>query len=167
VQAQEAIHLSSGYRPGCIGRITELHARYYTAKAGFGAAFEAQVARELAEFCVRYIQDRDGLWLAGDGDRIEGSIAIDGAGSAEHGAHLRWFIVADGARGRGVGAALLGAALAFCRARVYRRVYLWTFAGLDVARHLYEKNGFRLACSQRGCRWGTEVEEQLFTRGDV
>jgi RimJ/RimL family protein N-acetyltransferase len=56
----------------------------------------------------------------------------------------------------------------FCRARGYDRVYLWTFEGLDAARHLYEKAGFRLAQQQRGRQWGTEVNEQRFElRGDA
>ena len=36
------LHL--GYRPGCIGRIAELHALYYASTVGFGVAFEAKVA---------------------------------------------------------------------------------------------------------------------------
>ena len=82
----------------------------------------------------------------------------------EGGAHLRWFITADDVRGKGVGNALLAAAMAFCRARGYARVYLWTFDGLDAARHLYEKFGFQLAQQQRGSQWGVEVDEQRFER---
>lgn len=76
---------------------------------------------------------------------------------------LRWFIASDESRGKGVGALMLGAALAFCRTKAYRRVYLWTFDGLHAARHLYEKHGFMLARTQRGSQWGKEVHEQLFT----
>ena len=174
-----AIH--QGYLPGAIGRIAALHAHYYHRHAGFGVAFEAKVARELAGFCERYDSARDGLWLAlkdGPGDdtkanggahRIEGAIAIDGprAGneheSSEPGsAHLRWFITSDQTRGSGTGTALLDAALTFCRAQSYARVYLWSFEGLHAARHLYEKAGFRLVQQQRGTQWGTEVNEQRF-----
>jgi hypothetical protein len=52
--------------------------------------------------------------------------------------------------------------MAFCRLRQYQRVYLWTFEGLNAARHLYEKFGFRLAFQQRGTQWGAEVNEQRF-----
>ncbi len=151
-----------GYRPGCIGRITELHARHYHRLADFGLAFESKVARELAAFCEGYVDGRDGLWLALAGGRIEGSIAIDGAHVQRDGAHLRWFIVSEGLRGRGAGSRLLASAMAFCRKCGYRRVYLWTFEGLDAARHLYEKSGFRLVQQQRGAQWGTEVNEQRF-----
>jgi len=36
------------------------------------------------------------------------------------------------------------AAMEFCDAQQFKRVYLTTFAGLTSARHLYEKHGFRL-----------------------
>jgi len=92
-----------GYRPGCIGRIAELHACHYHRLADFGLAFESKVARELAAFCEGYVDGRDGLWLALVGGRVEGSIAIDGTHAQRDGAHLRWFIVSDGLRGKGVG----------------------------------------------------------------
>ena len=156
--------LHQGYLPTAIGRVAELHARYYSALAGFGLPFEAKVARELAEFCERYDEARDGLWLLLQDGRVEGSIAIDGARAAEQGAHLRWFITSDLVRGTGAGTALLNAAMAFCQSKHYRRVYLWTFEGLHAARHLYGKAGFMLVHQQRGTQWGRQVNEQRFER---
>jgi GNAT superfamily N-acetyltransferase len=161
------MNIHRGYLPGCIGRIAELHATYYSSSVGFGVAFEAKVASELAGFCLRYTHERDGLWLAIDDGRIHGSIVIDGSGYQEKGAHLRWFITSDDSRGHGLGNTLLQAAMSFCEEKGYRRVYLWTFDGLHAARHLYEKHGFALSRTQRGTQWGKEVDEQLFTRGDA
>ena len=94
--------------------------------------------------------------------RVEGGIAIDGAHVSQAGAHLRWFILSDALRGQGVGNQLINAAMDFCRNNKYPRVYLWTFAGLHAARHLYERAGFSLVEQHRGAQWGTEVEEQRF-----
>lgn len=156
--------LSRGYQPGCIGRIAELHARYYAAHVGFGVYFESKVARELAAFCEGYDESRDGLWLAARNGQVEGSIVIDGSHADADGAHLRWFITSDALRGSGAGNALMKQAMAFCDVRGYRKVYLWTFDGLPAARHLYEKHGFRLVQQQAGRQWGTEVLEQRFER---
>jgi len=156
--------LSRGYQPGCIGRIAELHARYYAAHVGFGVYFESKVARELAAFCEGYDETRDGLWLAERDERVEGSIAIDGSHANTEGAHLRWFITSEALRGSGAGSALLQQAMEFCDARGYRKVYLWTFDGLQAARHLYEKHGFRLVSQQAGRQWGAQVQEQRFER---
>ncbi len=149
-----------GYLPGSIGRVAELHGTYYHRHWGFGLFFEALVASELAAFLGRYDEHRDGFWnVLADGG-IEGAIAIDGAHADTEGAHLRWFIVSDALRGKGAGNRLMDHAVGFCRTRGYRRVSLWTFEGLDAARHLYEKHGFRLADQQKGTRWGREVNEQ-------
>ena len=153
--------LHKGYLPGSIGRIVELHARYYRELVGFGLPFESKVARELCGFCEQYDDERDGLWLALRDGQVEGSIAVDGSHAAD-GAHLRWFIASDNTRGTGLGTALLTSALEFCQSRHYDRVYLWTFEGLDAARHLYEKFDFRLVLQQRGAQWGAEVNEQRF-----
>ncbi len=155
--------IQEGYSPGCIGRVTQLHAEYYSRSNDFGAAFEAEVAQELGAFCLTYTQGRDGLWLARC-PSIEGSIAIDGSRGTEHGAHLRWFITSDALRGQGIGKLLLSRALAFADDAKYRQVHLWTFAGLSAARHLYEAHGFKLAEERPGATWGKTVLEQRFVR---
>jgi RimJ/RimL family protein N-acetyltransferase len=156
------LHLQKGYHPSAIGRIVALHADFYSKLVGFGLPFEAKVARELTDFCENYDTARDGLWLALKDGNIEASIAIDGSHAASDGAHLRWFIASDATRGSGIGLDLLTLAMAFCKFHSYRSVYLNTFAGLDAARHLYEKHGFKLVQEQRGTMWGAEVIEQRF-----
>lgn len=102
--------------------MVELHARYYHAHWGFGPLFEAQIARGLAEFFGRYDELRDAFWMAAVSEQVEGSITIDGAHAADTGAHLRWFIMSDALRGKGVGTRLIRTAVDFCRAKKYRRV---------------------------------------------
>lgn len=150
------------YVPGAIGRIAELHAVYYSREWGFGPFFEAKVATELSAFVGRFDEQKDGLWTACCQDRVEGAIAIDGIDTAAAGAHLRWYILSPRLTGQGIGGRLLRKALQFCRSKHYPRVYLWTFKGLNAARHLYEKNGFTLVDEQEGRQWGTPVIEQKF-----
>ena len=111
----DTVEINKDYRPGAIGRVIELHGEYYHAHWRFGEFFEAKVACELAEFFSGYDAERDGFWTAAVGGRVKGSIAIDGVHSADEGAHLRWFIVSDELRGRGIGTRLLHAAVDFCR----------------------------------------------------
>ena len=49
--------LLTGYIPGSIGRIVELHATYYHPNWGFGLFFEAKVAKDLSEFLSRFDED--------------------------------------------------------------------------------------------------------------
>jgi GNAT superfamily N-acetyltransferase len=160
--AMSEVQIIRGYIPGSLGRVAELHGTYYHEHWGFGFFFEAKVATELAAFLGRYEEQKDGFWTALVRGRVEGSITIDGAQAATEGAHLRWFIVSDGLRGKGAGHRLMSTAIGFCRSLGYKRVYLWTFEGLNAARHLYEKNGFRLVEQHNGCQWGREVNEQRF-----
>ena len=156
------VDLVNGYVPGLLGRVAALHGEYYGAHWGFGAFFECRVARDLAEFLERYDGARDGIWSAPAGEEVAASIAIDGRHAATDGAHLRWFIVAPSLHGHGLGTRLLDAAIQFSRERGYAQIYLHTFEGLDPARRLYEKNGFRLVEQRRGTQWGTAVDEQKF-----
>ena len=156
------IEIARGYTPGSLGRIVELHGTYYHDHWGFGLFFEAKVAAELSEFLKRYDENRDGFWTALVNGRVEGSITIDGIYAENEGAHLRWFIVSDALRGQGAGNLLINNAISFCRAKAYKSIYLWTFEGLNPARHLYEKSGFKLVQCTRGTQWGIEVNEQRF-----
>jgi GNAT superfamily N-acetyltransferase len=67
-------------------------------------------------------------------------------------------------QGRGLGADLHGRAIGFCDGRGYERIWLTTFAGLDVARSLYERHGFVLTEELEADQWGGDVIEQVFER---
>ncbi|WP_322024203.1 helix-turn-helix domain-containing GNAT family N-acetyltransferase [Burkholderia sp. BCC1977] len=152
-----------GYQPGCIGDIASLHARFYSEHWGFGAFFEKKVATELAEFAGTLPSEGKALWLHADNGRALASVAIDG-NKATGIAHLRWFIVDDGLRGAGIGRQLMTCAMHFVDEQQFDETYLWTFKGLDSARHLYESFGFTLTSESEGAQWGTNVVEQRFSR---
>lgn len=166
-----AVRIERGYRPGLIGRAVDMHAQFYARAHGFGAVFESRVAAGLADFLPRLDRPCNAVWTALDGDRIVGTIAIDGEdlsseapGPGRGIAHLRWFIVEDGRRGGGVGRRLLDQAVTFADRSGFAETRLWTFRGLDAARRLYEAAGFVLADEWSGNQWGTEVTEQSFVR---
>jgi GNAT superfamily N-acetyltransferase len=163
----------AGLAPGLLGQIVTLHARHYARDWGFGLFFEAKVARDLAAFADRYAGHRDltlSSWNRETGALL-GTITMDGGWSGGEngvgrngGAHLRWFILAQEARGTGLGRHLLERALAFADEKRFPRVWLTTFRGLDAARHLYESTGFTLQSEQGDSTWGTYVTEQVFER---
>ncbi|NIQ39775.1 MAG: GNAT family N-acetyltransferase [Proteobacteria bacterium] len=151
-----------GYFPGVVGMITEVHAVYYHQHWGFDVTFETQVGEELSEFIREFQEDRDGFWVATKGGRFAGSIVIDGRNVATEGARLRWFIVISDLQGTGIGKALMNRAVKFCEEKGYRRVYLWTFRGLEAARAVYEQHGFRLCVEKDVSQWGQNLKEQMF-----
>jgi GNAT superfamily N-acetyltransferase len=154
--------IRQGYFPGLIGRITAAHAIYYHAHWGFDGSFEIQVATELAAFIAAWNPQRDGLWAAMQGQRLVGSIAIDGSQARTAGARLRWFLVLPESQGAGIGTRLARSAVEFCRQQGYPQVFLWTFQGLDAARRVYENCGFALCEEHDVAQWGQRIREQKF-----
>lgn len=156
--------LKQGYTPRLFGRMVDMHAACYENLVASGPTFEAKVAAESAAFAQRIAHPENEIWYAEVADEIVGTIAVDGEALEPGQALLRWFIVEDGCREAGIGRALIAHALAFCDERRFGEVHLWTFAGLDAARKLYEEHGFSLAEETPGERWGATVLEQRFVR---
>lgn len=157
------LEIARGYRPGIIGRIVEMHACYYAKHANFGQPFESLVASDMAELMGRLHNPRNEVWVALEGERIVGSIAIDGEGE-DGAAVLRCFILDDSARGKGAGKRLLAEAIKFCDECGFTETKLWTFKGLEAARKLYEDVGFTLQQEQEGAHWGARITGQWFVR---
>jgi GNAT superfamily N-acetyltransferase len=151
-----------GYGPGALGVMVTMQAAYYACEWGFGLAFETKIASEMAEFLNRIDETTDMFALGRDpSGSILGGITIDGGEGGEL-AHLRWFMVSDAARGRGLGRRLIAHAVDFTREAGHAGLYLWTFKGLDPARRLYDDFGFSLVEEVSGETWGREVVEQRF-----
>lgn len=150
-----------GYRPGFLGRITEIHAIYYHQHWGFDLSFESQVASEMAEFLTRYDPERDLFKVALLGPMFAGSVVVDGSAQTDA-ARLRWFIVEPNLRSRGIGSTLLENAKSFARQAGHKELYLWTFEGLERARRLYEQAGFSLEEEKAIDKWGGSIREQKY-----
>lgn len=158
------VEVQQGYRSGVIASVAQLHASFYSENYGFGAVFERKVATEMSEFMGRIDNPVNTTFSAYVGDDLFGSVSLDGEDLGEGASHLRWFIVSPRAQGMGIGRLLISKATAFVDQNDSDRTRLWTFKGLDAARHLYEKHGFTLAHETPGKQWGTEVIEQEFVR---
>jgi GNAT superfamily N-acetyltransferase len=153
------IVIHATWTPGAIGGIAALHARTYAATHGFGAFFEAKVARELGEFLLRLDPARDLFRCAVAEGRVLGSIALD-CGEDPASAHLRWFILDPALRGQGLGRRWLGEAISQARRIGLPEIHLWTLAGLDAAATLYDAAGFVLDREITAQQWGRSVPER-------
>jgi GNAT superfamily N-acetyltransferase len=142
--AQPNIEIHRGYEPGLIGRVAELHGRYYATAWGSGAPFELLMAREFCDFIEHYDPEKDLVLSSHISGVLVGSISILGQNPGPDGVQLRFFLVDPAYHGRGAGKALLYPALAWCRERGFRKIFLWTVDHLPQSRGLYEKVGFRV-----------------------
>lgn len=151
--------IRTNIQPGDIGYVISLHGQLYAEEYNLDHKFEAYVASGMGEFAKSFDKGKDCLWLAEDGGRIVGSIAIAGQTDL---AQLRWFLVAPEARGSGLGSRLLQDALEFCRARRFRSVFLWTISDLKGAARLYRLAGFTLTEQNTHEIWGAMRSEQRY-----
>lgn len=153
-----------GYQTGMIGDVAALHARTHGPTVGMGPIFESMVSKGMAEFMPRLENPLNNSWSILENGEVLGSISIDGENLGPGIAHLRWFILSERLRGKGLGRQLLDNALQHCDGHGFREIHLWTLKGLDAARSLYEKLGFLLVDEYIGDQWGKSVTEQKFIR---
>jgi ribosomal protein S18 acetylase RimI-like enzyme len=147
-------------RPGDVGEVVALHGRIYAREYGLDVTMEAIVASGLAAWLAEPAALPGRLWIADGEPRIAGAIGVTGLWHDT--ARLRWFVVDPEQRGRGLGGALLGAALGFAREAGYRRVVLETFSELTGAARLYRGAGFERTQARRGMFCGREVELEWY-----
>ena len=63
----------------------------------------------------------------------------------------------------GLGARLVDECIRFAKGKGYRSMMLWTNAGLDAARHIYEARGFVLQKEERHRSFGKNLVGQFWT----
>jgi GNAT superfamily N-acetyltransferase len=149
--------------PGDLGWIVARHGVLYAEEFGWGAGFEALVARVIADFAAgstASAQTPERAWVA----EVEGAAAgcvLCVRGDEPGDAKLRLLLVEPFARSLGVGGRLIDACIAFARDAGYNRLTLWTNAPLVGARRLYDRRGFTLLDEEPHSDWGIPTVGQV------
>ncbi|WP_415717268.1 helix-turn-helix domain-containing GNAT family N-acetyltransferase [Roseibium sp.] len=163
-ESPDPFEIVEGYQTGMIGDISAMHGRTHGPIVGMGPTFESVVAKAMSEFMPRVHRPMNNSWSVVENGEVIGSISIDGEDLDGNVAHLRWFILSERLRGKGLGKVLLKKAIDHCDDLGFQEIHLWTLKGLDAARSLYERAGFELADEYIGDQWGKAVTEQMFVR---
>ncbi len=138
--------------PGDLGWVVQRHGELYADEYQWNDEFEALIAGIVADFVKARKPGRDAAWIAQIGDAPAGCVFCVAEDDVT--ARLRLLLVEPWARGRGVGARLVGECVEFARRNGYQKMVLWTNAELHAARNLYEKAGFELVSEERGESFG-------------
>jgi DNA-binding MarR family transcriptional regulator/GNAT superfamily N-acetyltransferase len=147
-------------RPGDLGWVVARHGELYAQEYGWGENFEGICAQIVADFVAKYDPNCERGWIAEmDGQKV-GSVFL--VKDTEKVARLRLLLVDPAARGRGLGTRLTDECVRFARARGYQSITLWTHQVLTVARHVYERAGFRLTSSEARRSFGQDVVSEYW-----
>ncbi len=141
--------------PGELGWIVQRHGELYAREFGWGEKFEGLVAGVVASYAASHDPARERVWIAEMDSSPVGSVML--VRQTEEIAQLRLLLLDPRARGRGLGKALVEAAVAFARKAGYRRIYLWTQGQLESARAIYKGAGFVRIREELHHHFGTPV----------
>lgn len=142
-------------RPGDLGWVVARHAELYAQEYGWGENFEGLCARIVADFVSNFDPKRERCWIAEMNGQNVGSVFL--VKDTDNVARLRLLLVDPIARGRGLGSRLTDECIRFARECGYQSITLWTHQVLAVARHIYERAGFRLRSSEARRSFGQNV----------
>ena len=132
--------------PGDIGYIIYLHGYIYGNESNFSTDFEKYVIKTFYHFLENYDSENDRIWMAEYNNKIVGFVAIQH--QPENEAQLRWFLLDPAFRGLGIGTKLLTDAVAFCREKKFKNVFLLTTNLQNKALEMYKLAGFELTSSE-------------------
>lgn len=141
--------------PGELGWIVQKHGELYAREYGWGERFEGLVAGVVAQYAAHHDPTRERVWIAELDGTPAGSVMV--VKKNEEVAQLRLLLLDPRARGRGLGKALVDAAVTFAANAGYRMMTLWTQGQLDAARGIYVKAGFRRVKEEAHTHFGPEI----------
>ena len=150
--------------PGDLGWVVERHGARYAAEHGWGASFEALVARIVADFGER-VGHANAKPRGSPSSTANGSAASSAPRqTAPDTAQLRLLLVEPQARGAGVGTRLVDECLRFARRAGYRRIMLWTTDVQVEARRIYQRVGLSARRREPQTRFGHELVGEYWSR---
>ncbi|TYK45901.1 bifunctional helix-turn-helix transcriptional regulator/GNAT family N-acetyltransferase [Actinomadura decatromicini] len=150
-------------RPGDLGWVVERNGALYDQEVGWDRTYEALVAKVVAEYVQDHDPERENAWIAeSDGERVGGVFCVRRTDDV---AQLRLLHVEPGARGTGVGAALVAECVRFAAEAGYKEIMLWTTALQRAAHRVYEREGFVLDEEEPPVeRFGDVVHGQIWRK---
>jgi len=117
--------------------------REYKTSVGLGCCGQQEFEAEFSDYPAPYAHPSGAILLAGGDVRAVGCVALKDSGDSA--CEMKRLYVKPEARGRGVGRALVAAAIEEARALGYRRIRLDTTPEMVSAVALYRSMGFRAA----------------------
>lgn len=134
------------------------HRDHYAKAEGFDDTFGQLVGQIIDSFIADHDPACEAGWIAQEGERRLGCIFCVKLDVET--AKLRLFLLAEEARGKGLGRRLLDTCMGFAKDHGYKGMKLWTHESHRAAGALYAKNGWSLISSEPVVSFGQPLVEQ-------
>jgi DNA-binding MarR family transcriptional regulator/GNAT superfamily N-acetyltransferase len=141
---RRAPYILRPHRIGDLGWVVARESAVYAEEYGWDEAFEAFIARLVADFITNFDAKRERCWIADVGGESMGHVFLMKHPEQPHTAKLRLLFVEPSARSLGLGHALVDECIRFARTAGYRKISLWTQSILLAAHRIYQQAGFQL-----------------------
>jgi GNAT superfamily N-acetyltransferase len=138
--------------------LIEQHKVHYAKAEGFDDSFGVLVTDIVDAFLMDHDPEREAGWIAWQKGTRLGSIFC--VKLTKRTAKLRLFLLADGARGKGLGRKMLLHCMQFARDEGYADMQLWTHESHTAAGALYARNGWALGATKDVVSFGKPNVEQ-------
>ena len=149
-----------GLRPGDLGWVVQRHGEVYAREYGWTQAFEALVARIVADYLDHHQPGREDAWIAEiDGQRAGCVFCVR---KDDETAQLRILLVEAWARGHGLGARLVDECVRFARAAATASWCCGPTTCSSSARRIYLAAGFELVSEERHHSFGKDLVGQYW-----
>lgn len=146
--------------PGDMDWVVERHGVLYSAEYGWDEHFEALVAEIVAKFARNFDPKKERCWIAEkDGENV-GSVFL--VRTSDSVAQIRLLLVEPRARRLGIGKRLVSECTRFAKQVGYQKITLWTNDVLHAARHIYEREGYRLVKEEAHQSYGGHLMGQFW-----
>ena len=155
------LNVHRSLRLGDAEAIRELHRRVYVPEYGMNDEFVRRVGEGIDEAVAQgWPEAGGGVWIVEHDGAVRGCLGLTDQGDGL--GRLRWFVLEQSLRRRGLGRQLVSELLATARAQRLRRLELETFSALTEAARLYRSVGFRLTWERPRSDWGVPIVYQHY-----
>jgi DNA-binding MarR family transcriptional regulator/predicted GNAT family acetyltransferase len=146
------------HEPGDMGWVIHKHGFLYHQEYGWNEECEAFIAQICADFIKTYDPKKERCWIAEmQGEQVGCIFCVK---ESKDVAKLRLLFVDPKARGLGLGSKLVEECIRFAKRVGYKKLTLWTNDILVEARHIYEKQGFKLVKEEKHHSFGQDLVGQ-------